>query len=85
MSAAGSSVKAAVLALVFGAVSAVFLAVPLWFFLGFFFVLLAGHVDRIQIYIAAPCGIVFGAWVGSMAFDYFRKGMAHDQQRTRPV
>ncbi len=85
MNGAANSVKAAVLAAVFSAVSAAFLAVPLWFFLGFFFVLLAGHVDRVQIYIAAPCGVVFGAWVGSMAFDYFRKGMAHDEQRTRPV
>jgi len=84
MSAAANSAKAAVIAAVFGIVSAVFLAVPLWFFLGFFFILLAGHVNRAQIYIAAPCGVVFGAWVGAMTYDYFRKGLTHDE-RTRPV
>ena len=83
MSSAGNSVKAAAIGVVFGVVSAAFLAVPLWFLLGFFFMLFGGHVSRIQIYIAAPCGIVFGAWVGAMAFEYFRKGLAHDEQRTR--
>ncbi len=83
MSAAGNSAKAAAIAVVFGVVSAAFLAVPLWFLLGFFFMVFGGHVSRIQIYIAAPCGIAFGAWVGAMAFDYFRKGLAQDEQRTR--
>ena len=83
MSAAGNSAKAAAIAVVFGVTSAAFLAVPLWFLLGFFFMVFSGHVSRIQIYIAAPCGILFGAWVGSMTFDYFRKGLARDQQRTR--
>ncbi|MBZ5648030.1 MAG: hypothetical protein LAN37_12490 [Acidobacteriia bacterium] len=85
MSAAANSAKAAVIAVVFGVVSAAFLAVPLWFFLGFFFILLGGHVNRAQIYVAAPCGVIFGAWVGSMAFEYFRKGLAHEDERTRPV
>ncbi len=83
MSAAGNSAKAGSIAVVFGLVSAAFLAVPLWFLLGFFFMLFAGHVSRIQIYIAVPCGVIFGGWVGSMTFDYFRKGLAQDEQRTR--
>jgi hypothetical protein len=83
MGAAGNSAKAAAIALVFGVTSAAFLAVPLWFLLGFFFMLLRGHISPIQIYIAVPCGIAFGGWVGSMTFDYFRKGLDHDQQRTR--
>ncbi len=85
MSSATNSAKAAGIAAVFGIVSAVFLAVPLWFFLGFFFILLTGHASRAQIYVAAPCGVAFGAWVGAMTFDYFRKGLARDEQRTRPV
>lgn len=83
MSAAGNAAKAGMIAVVFGVVSAAFLAVPLWFVLGFFFMTFTGHVSRIQIYVATPCGVVFGAWVGSMVFDYFRKGLAHDEQRTR--
>ena len=83
MSSAANSAKAVVIATVFGVVSAAFLAVPLWFLLGFFFMVFSGQVSRLQIYIAAPCGIGFGAWVGSMAFEYFRKGLADDEQRTR--
>ncbi len=83
MSAAGNSAKAGAIGLIFGVISAAFLAVPLWFVLGFFFMLFSGHVSRIQIYMAAPCGIVFGGWVGSMTFDYFRKGLEQDEQRTR--
>ncbi len=83
MGTAGNTVKAGILGMIFGVVSAAFLAVPLWFLLGFFFMVFSGHVSRIQIYIAAPCGVVFGVWVGSMVFDYFRKGYLHDQQRTR--
>lgn len=83
MSAAGNAAKAGTLGVIFGVVSAAFLAVPLWFVLGFFFMLFAGHVSRIQVYIAAPCGILFGAWVGSMVFEYFRKGLAQDERRTR--
>lgn len=83
MSAAGNSAKAAAIAAVFGVVSAAFLAVPLWFLLGFFFMAFGGHVSRVQIYVAAPCGIGFGAWVGAMAFEYFRKGLAEDERRTR--
>lgn len=85
MSAAANSAKAAVIAAVFGAVAAAFLAVPLWFLLGFFFMVTAGQVSRVQAYIAGPSGIVFGAWVASLTFDYFRKGLARDQQRTRLV
>ncbi len=83
MSAAGNSAKAGAIALIFGILSAAFLAVPLWFVLGFFFMLLSGHVSPIQIYLAAPCGVVFGGWVASLTFDYFRKGLAQDEQRTR--
>ncbi len=83
MSAAGNSAKAAAIAALFGVISAAFLAVPLWFLLGFFFMLFSGGVSRIQIYIAAPCGVVFGGWVASMTFDYFRKGLEQDEQRTR--
>ncbi len=75
--------KAGAVAVLFGAVSAAFLAVPLWFVLGFFYMAIAGHISRVQVYIAAPCGVLFGAWVASLTFDYFRKGMAHDEQRTR--
>jgi hypothetical protein len=83
MSTAGNSAKAAAIAVIFGVVSAAFLAVPLWFLLGFFFMLFAGHVSPIQLYIAIPCGVVFGGWVASMTFEYFRKGLAEDEQRTR--
>ncbi len=83
MSTAANSAKAAAIAVMFGVVSAAFLAVPLWFVLGFFFMLLRGHVSPIQLYIAIPCGVVFGGWVASMTFDYFRKGLAEDEQRTR--
>ena len=83
MSAAANSAKAAIIALVMGAVFAAFLAVPLWFLLGFFFMVFSGHVSRIQIYIAVPCGIAFGGWVASMTFDYFHKGLAQDEARTR--
>jgi len=69
--------------MLFGMVSAAFLAVPLWFLLGFFFMVFSGQISRLQIYIAVPCGIGFGAWVGSMTFEYFRKGMEQDEQRTR--
>ncbi len=83
MSSAANSAKAGGIALVFAVLSAAFLAVPLWFLLGFFFMVFSGHVSRVQIYIAAPCGIGFGMWVGSMAFEYFRKGLAQDERRTR--
>jgi len=83
MSAAANSAKAASVAALFGVLSAAFLAVPLWFLLGFFFMVITGHVSRVQIYVAAPAGIGFGAWVASMTFDYFRKGFARDEQRTR--
>ncbi len=83
MSAAANSVKAAVIAAMFGLLSAAFLAVPLWFLLGFFFMAIAGHVSRVQVYVAGPAGIAFGAWVASLTFDYFRKGYAADEQRTR--
>ncbi len=71
------------IAVIFGVVSAAFLAVPLWFLLGFFFMLRAGHVSPLQVYIAAPCGLLFGAWVGWMVFEYFHQGLAQDEQRTR--
>ncbi len=83
MSAAANSAKAGIIAVVFAVLSAAFLAVPLWFLLGFFFMVFSGHVSRVQIYIAGPCGAAFGIWVGSMVFEYFRKGLAHDEQRTR--
>lgn len=83
MSAALNSAKAAVIAALFGVVSAAFLAVPLWFLLGFFFMMTAGHVSRVQVYIAAPAGIGFGLWVASMTYEYFRKGFAQDEHRTR--
>ena len=83
MGAAANSAKAGAIAALFGVLSAAFLAVPLWFLLGYFFMVITGHVSRVQSYLAAPAGIAFGAWVASMTFDYFRKGMAQVEARTR--
>ena len=86
MSAAANSAKAAGVAALFGVLSAAFLAVPLWFVLGFFFMAIAGHVSRVQVYIAGPAGVAFGIWVASLTFDYFRKGYAENERtRTRLV
>lgn len=83
MSAAANSAKAAAIAAVFGLLSAAFLAVPTWFLLGFFFMTIAGHVSRVQVYIAGPAGVAFGIWVASLTYEYFRKGYAEQEQRTR--
>lgn len=83
MSAAANTAKAGAIGVVFGVISAAFLAVPLWFLLGFFFMLFRGHVSLVQVYIAVPCGVGFGAWVGSMVFEYFRQGYDQNEARTR--
>jgi hypothetical protein len=85
MAGVANSLKAGVIALLFGVVSAAFLAVPFWFLLGFFFMVFSGHVSWVQVYIAGPTGLAFGAWVATMTFDYFRNGMARDERRTRLV
>ena len=85
MSSALNSAKAGIIALLFGVVSAAFLAVPLWFLLGFFFMAFAGHVSPVQVYIAAPGGVVFGFWVAAMTYEYFSKGLERDTERTRLV
>lgn len=85
MSSAANSLKAGFIALLFGVVSAAFLAVPLWFLLGFFFMTFQGHVSQVQVYIAAPAGVAFGFWVAAMTYDYFSKGLARDTERTRLV
>ncbi len=85
MSSALNSAKAGAIALLFGVVSAAFLAVPLWFLLGFFFMAFAGHVSAVQVYIAAPAGVAFGFWVAAMTYDYFSKGLERDTERTRLV
>lgn len=85
MGSTANSLKAGVIALLFGVVSAAFLAVPLWFFLGFFFMAIAGHISQVQVYVAAPAGVAFGFWVAAMTYDYFSKGLSRDTERTRLV
>ncbi len=85
MSSAANALKAGSIALLFGVVSAAFLAVPLWFLLGFFFMTFKGHISQVQVYLAAPAGVAFGFWVAAMTYGYFSKGLSRDTERTRLV